>query len=115
MFPLYCTTDLQIISLEFARNFAMITKWLDGQTDRWTYQQPHGLMDAQKYKHKDAIEASKNNAFRTDFAIFTKTLQTNRRDDGSTEGYDAKNISCAFKWPNFAEGFVFEALSRLEH
>ena len=28
--------------------------------------------------------------------------------------YDAKNISRAFKWPNFAEGFVFEALSRLE-
>ena len=32
----------------------------------------------------------------------------------SVSAYDAKNISRAFKWPNFAEGFVLEALSRLE-
>ena len=28
--------------------------------------------------------------------------------------YDAKNISRAFKWPKFAEGFVLKVLSHLE-
>ena len=29
-------------------------------------------------------------------------------------GYDAKNLYPAFKWPEFAEGFVLKVLSHLE-
>ena len=48
---------------------------MDGWNNRWT--------DIPLYK--DAIHATKNDDFPTDFAIFTKPLRTNRQTDQPTD------------------------------
>ena len=53
MFPLNCTIDFQLISLDFAIDFAIFTMWLqtygwmDGQTDGQNNGQTDGIMGGQ--------------------------------------------------------------------
>ena len=49
---------------------------IDGWTNGWTIILPH----------TDAIDASKNDDFLTDFAIFTKVSRANRQTNGRADG-----------------------------
>ena len=52
---------------------------IDGRTDQWI----DGLMVGQCLPfNTDAIDASESDYFPTEFAIFTKALQTDQRTDG---------------------------------
>ena len=98
LWMLYVSTELfhqmPMISLDFVINLTIFNMWLqtyglmDGQTDGQNngQRQNDGLkvqcMDGHSiYMHGPA----KNNDFPTDFAIFTKALQTNRRTKGPTD------------------------------
>ena len=54
---------------------------MDGPMDGWT----NGWTMFLSYT--DAIDASKNDDFLTDFAIITKALRTNQRMDRQTDGH----------------------------
>ena len=58
------------------RTDQLMDRLMDGWTNEWT----------NKPFYTDAMDASENDDFPTDFAIFTKSLRTNRPTDQGTNG-----------------------------
>ena len=61
---------------------------MDGLIDDWMYRPTDGWTNGWTMFHSDtdAIDASENDDFATDFAIFTKALRTNRWTNRQTNG-----------------------------
>ena len=76
---------LTFISLDLAVGVASFTTWLqtDGRTD-------YGRTNIPSYT--DAIDASENDHFPTDFAVFTKALRTYGPKDPRTDISDILSI-----------------------
>ena len=97
LFPLNCTIDFQLISLDFAIDFAIFTMWLqtygwtDRQTDGQNNRQTDRIMGRQANEWMDmqylCMNMQKNDDFPIDFAIFTKTLPTDQPTDRPTDGH----------------------------
>ena len=86
LLPLNFTIKFHLILFDFAIDFLIYIKWL--QMDQWMDRPMDGwINETMFFSYTDAMDASENDDFPTDYPIFTKALGTNRPMDSHATSY----------------------------